>query len=266
MTTDTKENIAQTVERITNGRDPVHVLTRDPVDDINVAIIPDGFRSVDMEPYLGRPRRHNITREMATLEGFAEYVAAHTIKNRTAIYVDHNAALAILNDIDRTEGLPVWGGHKATLALQYTPEWSAWQDASGQFQPQRQFVDFIQDRAGEIEAPPLADLVQELRNISADSTGKRRDQVGHMSQSSERSGSTVISNNLPEFLDLQLPILKCEPAELTHLQARLYVKLADDGVQFCAQLVNEQVVIDRRIREFVERLKKRIGQKVPVYF
>lgn len=259
--TDSKENIAQTVERITDGRDPVH-----EIEDINVAVVPAGFKPVDLEPYMARPRHHNITREMATLAGFAEYVAAHAIKERTAIYVDHYAALAVVNDIDRTNGAPVWGGHKAKLALQYTPEWKAWQGASGQFHPQRQFVDFIQDRAGEIVEPPLADLVQQLRSISAESTGSRRDSAGHLTQEAARQQQTKITNELPEFLTLSMPLLKCEPDQGTRTQARLYAKLNDDGVTFAVMLVNPEIVIDARLREFVDRLKKKIGNKAPVYF
>lgn len=268
MTHDTEqnENIAQTVARLVESREAVQIAINTDTEHPDVIAMPAHWSVRDLEQYFPSPRRMKADRQMVTVDGFAAYVTAHALEAQTAVYVDHKQALAVIDDANTKTKAPAWGDHKAALALARTPEWGEWSGQSGQFLAQRTFINWIQDRAGEIAAPPLGDLVQELRDITANSTGTRRDRAEHLSSSKTSSAATAVANNLPEYLDLHVPILKCEPMESTTVQARLQVKLAEDGVQFSVTLVNEQAILDRRIREFVTRLNAKIGTTVPVYF
>lgn len=179
------ENLAETLERIVNDRDPIKV-----VDD-DVVAIPENWRVQDLEHYQDAPRRIEVERAMTTSSAFARYVGAHAIERRTAVYV-----------------------HK-------------------------------------------------LRNISATSSGNRRDKADSLTEESARQLQTKIQNELPEHLTVVLPILSCEPDVLTTLKARLQVKLLEDGVAFCVQLVNPEVELDNRIRQFAEGLEVRIAGYLP---
>lgn len=257
-----QENIAQTVAKLADAANPTAWLTGDE----DVVALPLGWTYHDLERFMAAPRRHDINRKLATADGFVAYVTAHAIPTRTAVYVDNNSALGIIDDIDVTDGEPAWAGHKAQLALNKTPEWECWYAASGAFRGQREFIDFIQDRAGEIAAPPLGDLVQQLQAISAESSGSRRDAAGHLNSEMARQLQTRITNELPEYLELTMPVLRCEPAQTTQCRARLSVKLGEDGVSLAATLVNAELILDRRLREFVDRLRKELEKKAPVYF
>lgn len=257
-----QENIAQTAERLANDAEPVRAVTGDDM----VVAIPPGWTMHDLEKYLNEPRRIQRTVKMATVTGFAEYVKAHALDKQTAIYINERAADAVIDDIVPGANEPAWGDHTARLELELTEEWKAWTSMSGHLQGQREFVNFVQDRAGDITEPDLADLVQQLQAINAESTGSRRDSTGHLSAEQKREQATRITNELPEYLVLLLPVLKCEPDQYTSARARLQVKLTDNGVQFVATLVNAPIVLDSRIREFAGRLREAVGKKAAVYF
>jgi uncharacterized protein YfdQ (DUF2303 family) len=264
MSTDTeKENIAQTVARLTNNANAVRL----PGSDENgVIAMPGDWALHDMEQYLPAPRRIDRNMPMATVTGFCDYVTAHALDKRTAVYVRADKATAVIDDIVPGANQPSWGDHKVSMALDTTEEWRAWRGNSGQFVPQREFVNFIQDRAGDIVQPDLADLVQQLQGVNAESTGSRRDATSHLSAEQKREQAIRITTDPPEYLELAMPILQCEPDQYTICRARLQVKLDDDGVKFVATVVNAPIVLDRRIRELVERLRTKIGKKVAVYF
>lgn len=266
MSNDHYPNIAQTIGEFVESIDPVHEMPC--VDD--VVAMPQHYKVEDLERFALTPRRAKAEARLTTLQGFSDYVNRHRIDNRTAVYVTSEEATGVIDDLE-PQGPGSWKDHTAILPLRRTPQWSAWMGASGQPMKQREFLNFVQDRAGEIAAPDLGTLMHQLSEIKATSTGKRHDRADHLNEAHGREGSTIVTNDLPEHLDLLMPILSCEPYSATTCRARLVVKLADEGVFCSVTLINSEVVVDERIRELVAVLRSYLaddnGQSVvPVFF
>lgn len=139
----------------------------------------------DLEGALPRPLRKRAHAALGSMASFIDYVRQHRTQ-ATAIHGDADEKgggfTAIIDyheanrDVPGTAGTkemavalgaPAWAEHRATLALQPTPEWARWLGICGKDLDQRTFAEFIEDNAADVVAPEAtpgapnaADLMQ----------------------------------------------------------------------------------------------------------
>jgi uncharacterized protein YfdQ (DUF2303 family) len=131
-------------------------------------LVPEGYQVevVDL-PHPPEPRRIVGTVELHTHAALADYVNEHDQQSGARVYADlpHLRLEAVIND-DR-DGMPDWRDHRAVVALQPTPEWTAWTGRSGRLTDQSDFSEFLEQHAHEIVHPDAATMIDVARTFQA---------------------------------------------------------------------------------------------------
>lgn len=108
--------------------------------------------------------------QLTDTHSFGLYVNDHQEQGKTTLWGDRRQGriLAVFNGHQVSgDGTPGWGDHRATLSLQKTPEWEAWNKASGQLVGQEQFANFLEDHQLEVVDPDGATLLEVVTSIEA---------------------------------------------------------------------------------------------------
>jgi uncharacterized protein YfdQ (DUF2303 family) len=58
-----------------------------------------------------------------------------------------------------------WRQHRAVWTMERSPAWLAWRDIVGKKMPQAFFVDFLEDRRGDVKHPEHAELLEIVRDL-----------------------------------------------------------------------------------------------------
>lgn len=126
----------------------------------------------DLERFAPAPRRVAATVAHETPQSFAEYVNAFRLAAQTRVF----ASLADLRMVARIDWHapgdgdapePSWGAHVATLRAEFTEAFGAWTAVDGEWLSQREFADFLEDRAGDAETPDPATLMEVAARFEA---------------------------------------------------------------------------------------------------
>jgi uncharacterized protein YfdQ (DUF2303 family) len=119
---------------------------------------------LDLEHLLENPRRKTGRYQPATIKAFSDYVVTHAGLG-TSIWIDRPSASITAIIDDHTEHTPGWGNHRATVALQRTPEWKHWLAADGHYVGQEAFAEHLQDGIEEIRVPDAATMLEIAQSI-----------------------------------------------------------------------------------------------------
>lgn len=130
-------------------------------------VIPAGAMHdvVDLERFLGNPRRKKGTVEFFTADSLSRYVKAHG-DDRTAIYADveRPIVVAVLDGHHDEAG---WGEHRAVLRLRPTAEWSRWMARNAKIGSQTEFAEHIEDCLADIVEPSGAEMLELAQHFQA---------------------------------------------------------------------------------------------------
>lgn len=109
-----------------------------------VALIPDGYRLADLEPFMQRPSRYSGTFRTREIGAMQAYLEAHlTEETRLFIDPDNMDARAIF-DMGRPEA-PAWRAHTALLTLSLDPAFAALHALAEQPVGVARMLDFLAD-------------------------------------------------------------------------------------------------------------------------
>ena len=182
---------AEVVERLT--REAVEPHQVEP----GLYLAPDGSRVIDVRDQIERtkdhPRRKTGAVTLAQHDSFVAYLAKHGMPE-TELWADIdkdritaviNAHAAVAGDPD-DEGVAGWGDHRATLQLVTTQDWRDWTGNSGEFFPQTEFAEFVEQHLPNIVAPTAADMLELAQTI------KGSTKVSFESSKRVKSGETAI--------------------------------------------------------------------------
>ena len=201
---------------------------------------------VEAQKTAPHPRRKTGAVTVNDAESFVTYVGRHaTADTEVWASVERRQLIAVLNGNGPTGvGDPGHGDHTATLSLQYTPAWRAWDALNGQLVPQVVFANHIEDRLVDIVEPSAAELL-----IIAQ-TFQSKKSVDYESAHRLSDGQTVLEYReqvttgagkkgeieIPESFTVALAPFRGGPAY--RVRARLRTRVAD-----CALLLG--YVLDR---------------------
>lgn len=116
------------------------------------------------------PSRKTGHAQLTEAHSFGLHVNDHQQTGTTTLWGnrDRGTIIAVFNGHQASaDGAAGWGDHRATLTLQHTPEWVAWNRASGQMLDQEQFAEFLEDHVGDVREPDGAELLEVATSIQA---------------------------------------------------------------------------------------------------
>jgi uncharacterized protein YfdQ (DUF2303 family) len=110
-------------------------------------LCPPGYTLVDTERFEDTPALYRAQFATHLFKEFANYINTHALLTATSVFVDvlESTATAILDMGDGDE--PLWGKHRAKLALKKTPEFDALTKTACKTLSQQDLIDFIEDWA-----------------------------------------------------------------------------------------------------------------------
>ncbi len=127
---------------------------------------------VDLEEHLDKfrpwPRRWTGTFHAHTGDAFINYMTKHCLAE-TELWADieRRSVTAVINAHGGPGGDPGWGDHRLELKLQHTPAWQAWTKFDGQWLPQVQFAELLEERLQDVVEPDGATLTEVARSFRA---------------------------------------------------------------------------------------------------
>lgn len=123
----------------------------------------------DTERFADAPRRirqltthetpKSFTDYVTDFEGIGTRVFASLAEKKIEARIDYHGAGGA--------GQPSWVDHRAVYPAAFDPAFAAWHCVQGQFMEQRQFADFLEDRAEDALAPEPADLMEVAQKFEA---------------------------------------------------------------------------------------------------
>jgi len=122
-----------------------------PKTDIPAVALPGDAKLQSLESFSQQPARMRSTYTTERLGDFTKYVNdEHLLESATAMFVDPRGegATCIIDHGNHEE--PLWGDHRAILAMKHTPEFAALLKATQETLTQRNLTDFLEDWADEI--------------------------------------------------------------------------------------------------------------------
>ena len=197
----------------------------------------------------------SATELFGDVASWAAYVKRYGPTGTTIVTWSEKALTATLDYHTRTQpGRAQW---KARHEFKSTLEWRAWTEVlgGGGGVSQQLAVEKLEERLGDITAPPAADVLNILRslrgNVKANAeTTLRPDGTTSVSFSQDNTARGAGGVELPAALTIQIPVLKGLPA-LYKINVRLRVTVTNDAklaLRFSPQNVDkiwEEVVSEQ---------------------
>ena len=131
-------------------------------------VVPDGHevQTFDLDEFGEHPVRKTGAVRLHDAQSLVEYFGVHSDANSTLWAHEGNATVTAVLD-DHGADYAGWGGHRAHLQLQTTPEWKHWADSNGRSMSQRQFAEHIEDGFHEIVVPAAAEMLELAQSFHA---------------------------------------------------------------------------------------------------
>lgn len=163
MTEQTRTLIDAAVEHL-----PTPLVLTGEVPGVAVELLPAGTRIGfhDLEKYEVAPRRIRAAAVFETPQGFVGYVSAFAgAPTRLFASLEKRQVVAAI-DYHEPAG-PSWSTHRAVYPAQFAPAFAAWMKVHDQYIGQRDFAEFLEDRAEDAIAPDPADLMEVAQKFDA---------------------------------------------------------------------------------------------------
>lgn len=126
---------------------------------------------VDVADTFDRPERRAGQVTVSDVFSLVAYVNRYRDEDETTLWGDRGAAriVAVLNDHPAgqpafSDSAAAWGDHRATLQLQYDPDFSAWLGSDGKWYDQEGFASFLEQLASTVgDAATMYEIATSLR-------------------------------------------------------------------------------------------------------
>lgn len=235
-----------------------HELLKD-IDSKSVVVFSDKS-TLPLERFADNPRRKRASVVVDDQSSFADYINAHKIANRTALFGRISEAggsfSGVLDYHERNSediapgGLvPNWGEHRVNLTLGFTPEWVRWTKLDGQPLSQIAFAEMIEDNLPDIIEPSAADLLEIVQDLTAKkavnfkSTARLNNgQVGILYDESITTGKREGQIDLPSQFTISIAPFRGSPA--VGITVRLRFRINEGVLQFVYRMNQPHKVLE----------------------
>jgi uncharacterized protein YfdQ (DUF2303 family) len=228
---------------------------------------------VDLERYLGRPRRQRGTVTVHDWTDFAQLVNRLVDPYHTTVWcnADNGTFTAVFDD-HGAEQVAGWRSHTATLKLKADPDWELWLKANNQLMTQEQFALFLEDVAHTVIDPDAATLLEVATTFRATKKadykgGVRLDngdvEFSYQEQTTSSAGGKSGKLEIPQTFTVRIaPWRGVDPVDLT---ARLRYRLTDGQLGIGFSLLRPDRAKDDAFEGIHARLREQIDSDAPMF-
>jgi uncharacterized protein YfdQ (DUF2303 family) len=228
---------------------------------------------VDLERYLGRPRRQRGTVTVHDWTDFAQLVNRLVDPYHTTVWcnADNGTFTAVFDD-HGAEQVAGWRSHTATLKLKADPDWELWLKANNQLMTQEQFALFLEDVAHTVIDPDAATLLEVATTFRATRKadykgGVRLDngdvEFSYQEQTTSSAGGKSGKLEIPQTFTVRIaPWRGVDPVDLT---ARLRYRLTDGQLGIGFSLLRPDRAKDDAFEGIHARLREQIDSDAPMF-
>lgn len=217
-------------------------------------------RAEDIEKMLLVPTRKRGNPCFCRCESFIRYVNEHKDSGSRIYVLSNTQVVAVLDH--NAEG-PRWGEHKATYQLKAALEWQTWTAKDKQQMTQKQFCEFIEDNARDIEGRTnMVELVRTLQvNATVDYKSYDRGDNGNTALQFVRTTKTQAGERgeveLPQTFTIHIPAF--EGGEAMAMNVKLRFDLTDSKLKLWFELQRVQQILNDHTAAVVESIGKETG-------
>lgn len=213
---------------------------------------PDGSsaRIEDLEKYADAPSRVRQNVSFETPNSFVQYVKAFTQPGATRVFAHLGADRKVVALIDyHGEGAAAtasWVSHKAVYPAVFSPAFAAWAEVHDTMIPQKEFADFLEDRAEDAVQPSPADLMEVALKFEAVRDVEFQSAVnlasGERQFKYQEKDSVAGAIAIPKALVLRTPIFYgTDPVEW---RVSFGYRLGKDGLAFRVKIHRFKEILD----------------------
>lgn len=158
--------------------------------------------------------------------------------------------------------------HKAVFSARLDPRYAAWANAHGKMVSQRDFMEFLEDRAFDVTRPTPAEIIECVMNFSS----VRMKRVNSRQSLTDGAMSLMIEDteekradfHFFDKLDLLLPVFEGEGSQL--VKVRLRYRNGDGAVLFGA-IIHDRAMMERAAFDVAAKAIIDLAEKksIPVY-
>lgn len=243
--------------------------------------IPPGWSTESLEDYLPAPIDIEAHREFYDVDSFAIYLKTHALADDSLqehetvccdplIMYANESQKHICAILDSSlPDYPSHERHRATLSLQFSPEWETWKAFCGKYVSRKTFTRFVENHleniVGDFSGGKILEMCSGLKlSVKSDtdineikSDGKRSLEFRSSAQAQGTLNGTRVS--FPETIEVDLRIFK--NLETYTFKPRLRWDIDQNEIVFCIDLIEAAVVEEKAFNKVLEQVKDQVGQK-----
>lgn len=230
------------------------------VDGHQFLVVPEGYsvERADTDALMLHPRWAKAAPQFDDEASFVTYCARYWVEGRSIAFANRDGGIKAIFDYheesfkddagDDALGRAGRAEHVATFTPRHTAAWAAWVGANGRTLTQEQFLEFLEERMGEIAEPDGADLNEVVRffRVKADVGFQSGQNLTNgtvnlvWTEDAAATGGSTGQLSVPtEFVILLKPYRDMQEAKA--FTARLRWRLSKPKVSFSFHLVPEQL-------------------------
>lgn len=232
-------------------------------------VVPDGYtlQRADIDALELHPRWATARPQFDDEASFVAYCTRYWVEGRSIAFADRNGGIKAIFDYhdeafkddagDDAVGKAGRGEHVASFTPRFTAAWAAWVGANGRQLSQEQFLEFLEERMGEIAEPDGAELNEVVRffRVKADVGFQSGQNLTNgtvnlvWTEDAAASGGSTGQLTVPTEFVLLLRPYRDKP-EAKPFTARLRWRLSKPKVTFSFHLIEEQ------LQEYLDELNE----------
>lgn len=235
---------------------------------IPAAVVPSGCDVKSLEHLMERPAHQRLCYDTERLEDFCTYVKEESLsEGNTAVFVapDGSGAEGIIDC--GMHDTPLWGHHRAQLAMKRSPEYAGLLNACARDLDQRSLVDWLEDWSPIIQPMmddetglTVAQAIQKIRKVDINAQAKKSSEVGNFSEG--RSTFEKIEAQCGEGTPPALFEITCQPyphTRMRNIRARLSLKTGAGAPMFRLRIIAEEALKKEIAEEIELEIKTRLS-------
>lgn len=235
---------------------------------IPATVLPGGCQVHSLEHLMEHPAHQRVHYTTERLEDFCTYVKDEALsEGNTAVFVAPNGSGAEGIIDFGMHDTPLWGHHKAALAMRHSPEYAGLLAACTRDLDQRSLVDWLEDWSHTVQplmndetAISIPQAIQMIRKVDLKAMANKTSEVGDFSEG--RSTMEQIEAKCGDGTPPAVFVITCQPYPHTRsraIRARLSLKTGTGAPMFRLRIIGKDA-IEKEIAEEVElEIKTRLA-------
>lgn len=244
--------------------------TVDGPDGRKYTLVANGFDLKELKPHeapLGSFISQSVV--LSDRASFIAYVNAYK-SNVTRIFLDTGATVfkAVFDyhtaPAGAEEALPNRNAHIAVYSCPLSEEWAAWSQISGKAVSQRDFAEFLEERALDVTSPDSATLLEVAQRLQVDrkvtfvsgmNIGNGNQELTFTEEDNTTAGKQRIQ--VPSKIEIAIPVFVGEDRYKVNCLFRY--RLNDGKLSFIVKMVDRQLIVQDALKQMRDAIANDTG-------